>query len=133
MLYPPWFYYVKKTKRFVILSSDKSSERNLSCFFGIIKPRRIEHLQKEESFSSDPYFSRCCYFYNRSRKSMHIKIYWKRCRITLFQKSRHIKRCTMTILRKSKYTIYSITRNSAITFDQYRYKYVCQSNLKLRG
>ena len=27
------FYYVKKTKRFVILSSDKSSERNLSCFF----------------------------------------------------------------------------------------------------
>jgi hypothetical protein len=38
------FYYVKKPKRFVILSSDKSSERNLSCFFDIIKPRRIEHL-----------------------------------------------------------------------------------------
>ena len=33
---------------FVILSSDKSSERNLSCFFDIIKPRRIEHLQSEE-------------------------------------------------------------------------------------
>ena len=26
-------------------------------FFDIIKPRRIEHLQKEEPFSSDPYFS----------------------------------------------------------------------------
>ena len=38
------FYYVKKTKRFVILSSDKSSERNLSCFFDMIKPRRGEHL-----------------------------------------------------------------------------------------
>ena len=33
MLHPPGFYYVKKPKRFVILSSDKSSERNLSCFF----------------------------------------------------------------------------------------------------
>ena len=54
MLYPPGFYYVKKTKRFVILSSDKSSDRNL---FDIIKPRRIEHLQKEEPFSSDPYFN----------------------------------------------------------------------------
>ena len=57
MLYPPGFFYVKKTNRFVILSSGKSSERNLSCFFDIIKPRRIEHLQKEEPFSSDPYFS----------------------------------------------------------------------------
>ena len=44
MLPPPGFYYVKKTKRFVILSSDKSSERNLSCFFDMIKPRRGEHL-----------------------------------------------------------------------------------------
>ena len=35
MLQPPGFYYVKKTKRFVISSSDKSSERNLSCFFDI--------------------------------------------------------------------------------------------------
>ena len=56
MLHPPEFYYVKKTKRFVILSSDKSSEHNLSCFFDIIKPRRMEHLQSEEPFSSDPYF-----------------------------------------------------------------------------
>ena len=56
MLYPPGFYFVKKTKRFVILSSGKSSERNLSCFFDIIKPRRIEHLPKEEPFSPDPYF-----------------------------------------------------------------------------
>jgi hypothetical protein len=56
MLNPPGFYYVKKTKRFVISSSDKSLECNLSCFFDIIKPRRIEHLQKEEPFSSDPYF-----------------------------------------------------------------------------
>ena len=58
MLYPPGFYFVKKPKRFVILSSDKSSERNLSSFFDIIKPWRIEHLQSEEPFSSDPYFSR---------------------------------------------------------------------------
>ena len=59
MLYPPGFYYhVKKPKRFVILSSDKSSERNLSCFFDMIKPWRIEHLQSEEPFSSDPYFSK---------------------------------------------------------------------------
>ena len=57
MLHPPGFYYVKKPKRFVILSSDKSSERNLSWFFDIIKPRRMEHLQSEEPFSSDPYFS----------------------------------------------------------------------------
>ena len=26
-------------------------------FFDKIKPRRIEHLHKEELFSSDPYFS----------------------------------------------------------------------------
>ena len=58
MLQPPGFYYVKKPKRFVILSSDKSSERNLSCFFDIIKPMRLEHLQSEEPISSDPYFSR---------------------------------------------------------------------------
>ena len=58
MLTPPGFYYVKKPKRFVILSSDKSSERNLSCFFDIIEPRRIENLQSEEPFSSDPYFNR---------------------------------------------------------------------------
>jgi hypothetical protein len=57
MLYPPGIYFVKKPKRFVILSSDKSSERNLSNFFDIKKPRRIEHLQSEEPFSSDPYFS----------------------------------------------------------------------------
>ena len=41
----------------MILFSDKSSECNLSCFFDIKKPRRIEHLQSEEPFSSDPYFS----------------------------------------------------------------------------
>ena len=58
MLYPPGFYFVKKPKRFVILSSDKSSERNLSSFFDIKKHRRIEHLQSEEPFSSDPYFSK---------------------------------------------------------------------------
>ena len=70
MLYPPGFYYVKKTKRFVILSSDKSSERNLSSFFDIIKPRRIEHLQSEEPFSSDPYF-RCIHGFmpNSHKKS----------------------------------------------------------------
>ena len=61
MLQPPGFYYVKKPKRFVILSSDKSSERNLSCFFDIIKPRRMEHLQSEEPFSSDPYFNTFCF------------------------------------------------------------------------
>ena len=57
MLHPPGFYFVKKPKRFVILSSDKSSERNLFSFFDIKKPRRIEYLQSEEPFSSDPYFS----------------------------------------------------------------------------
>ena len=57
MLHPPGFYHVKKPKMFVILSSDKSSERNLSCFCDIKKPRRMEHLQSEEPFSSDPYFS----------------------------------------------------------------------------
>ena len=55
---PPGFYFVKKPKRFVILPSDKSSERNLSSFFDIKKPRRIEHLQSQEPFSSDPYFSK---------------------------------------------------------------------------
>ena len=41
----------------MILSSDKSSERNLSSFFDMKKPRRMEHLQSEEPFSSDPYFT----------------------------------------------------------------------------
>ena len=57
MLHPPGFYFVKKLKKIVILSSYKSSERNLSSFFDIKQPRRIEHLQSEEPFSSDPYFS----------------------------------------------------------------------------
>ena len=48
----------------MILSSDKSSERNLSCFFDIKKPRRIEHLQSEEPFSSDPYFRSRILLYN---------------------------------------------------------------------
>jgi hypothetical protein len=58
MLHPPGFYFVKKPNRFVILSSEKSSERNLSSFFDMKKPRRMEHLQSEEPFSSDPYFSK---------------------------------------------------------------------------
>ena len=58
MLHLPGFYYVKKPKRFVILCSDKSSELNLSCVFDMRKPRKMEHLQKEEPFSSDPYFSK---------------------------------------------------------------------------
>ena len=57
MLYPPGFYFVKKPKRFVILSSDKSSECNLSSFFDVKKLRTIEHLQSEEPISSDPYFN----------------------------------------------------------------------------
>jgi hypothetical protein len=61
MLYPPGFYFVKKPKRFVILSSDKSSERNLSSFFDTKNTRRIEHLQTEEPFSSDPYFRKKSY------------------------------------------------------------------------
>ena len=61
MLYPPGFYFVKKPNRFVILPSDKSSQRNLSSFFDIKKLRRIEHLQSEEPFSSDPYFSSTYY------------------------------------------------------------------------
>ena len=57
MLAPPGFYYVKKPKRFVILSSDKSSERNLSCVFDIIKPSRGEHSWKEGIVSSEYIFS----------------------------------------------------------------------------
>ena len=45
ILYPTGFYCVKKPKRFVSLSFDKSSEKNLSCFFDMKKPRRIENLQ----------------------------------------------------------------------------------------
>ena len=37
MLYPPEFYYVKKPKRFVILSSDKSSERNQSYIYQVLQ------------------------------------------------------------------------------------------------
>ena len=57
MLYPPGFYYVKKQERLrsELLSEDKIA--NLLVFFDIIKPRRIEHLQNQELFSSDPYFS----------------------------------------------------------------------------
>ena len=61
MLHPPGFYFVKKPKRFVISSSEKSSERNLSSFFDKKIPRRVEHLQSEEPFSSDPYFSTVLY------------------------------------------------------------------------
>ena len=43
---------MSKTQK--ILSSNKSSELNLSCFFDIIKPRRKENLQ---SILSDPVFS----------------------------------------------------------------------------
>ena len=52
------FIMSKKPKRFVILSSDKSSERNLSCFFDIIKPRRGEHSWKEGILSSEYIFNR---------------------------------------------------------------------------
>ena len=53
-----WVLFCQKPERFVILSSYKSSERNLSSFFDIIKPWRIEHLQSDKPFASDPYFSR---------------------------------------------------------------------------
>ena len=58
MLHPPGYYYVKKQERLrsELLSEDKIT--NLLGFFDIIKPRRIEHLQSEEPFSSDPYFSK---------------------------------------------------------------------------
>ena len=48
----------------MILSSDKNSECSLSSFFALKKPRRIEHLQSEETFSSDPYFSWCTCNFN---------------------------------------------------------------------
>ena len=57
MLYPPGFYHVKKPKRFVILSLIKVQNAISLVFFDIKKPRRIEHLQSEEAFSSDPYFN----------------------------------------------------------------------------
>ena len=84
MLHPPGFYYVKKPKRFVILSSEKSSERNLSSFFDIKKPRKMEHLHSEEPFSSDPYFKTFIDPYNLkkmcsigSRKNETINIFIK--------------------------------------------------------
>ena len=54
MLHPPGFYFVKKPKRIVILSSDKSSERNLSSFFEIIKKLKskytsLENMQTEQN------------------------------------------------------------------------------------
>ena len=41
-----WFYLLIKVQNATSL-----------VFFDIKKPRRIEHLQREEPFSSDPYFS----------------------------------------------------------------------------
>ena len=56
MLYSPGFFYFKKLERLhsELLSEDKIT--NHLVFFDIIKPMRIEHLQSEEPFSSDPYF-----------------------------------------------------------------------------
>ena len=49
------FIMSKKQERLrsELLSEDKITNIR---FFDIIKPRRIEHLQSEEPFSSDPYF-----------------------------------------------------------------------------
>ena len=46
----------KKQERFCseLLSEDEIT--NFLIFFDMIRPKRIEHLQKEEPFSSDPYF-----------------------------------------------------------------------------
>ena len=41
------FIMSKKPKGFVVLSSHTCSERNLSCFFDIIKPRMKENLQSQ--------------------------------------------------------------------------------------
>ena len=83
--------FILSNRRFVILSSDKSSKRNLSCFFDMKKTRRIEHLQNEEPFSSDPYFSNlnyllacvslskdCHRYENKYANSMHFILRLKR-------------------------------------------------------
>ena len=108
MLQLPGFYYVKKPKRFVILSSDKSSERNLSCFFDIIKPRKMEHLQSEEPFSSDLYFSykgasmvsktSNCWF--RNQKSLIV--FWQNLIILAMCSSAETSFKTMLKLHSSK-------------------------------
>ena len=107
MLYPPGFYYVKKPKRFVILSSDKSSERNLSSSFDIKNPRRIEHLQSKEPFSSDPYFStylhivgiwiqkssfiKCVHTYFYFKSTLNKPVHTLRFNMTQLDMSRQIK------------------------------------------
>ena len=58
MLYPPGFYYVKKTREVAFWTFIRRQNHKPLRFFGIIKPRRIEHLQNQEPFSSDPYFSK---------------------------------------------------------------------------
>ena len=57
MLHPPGFYYVKKTREVAFWTFIRRWNHKPLRFFDIIKPRRIEHLQSEEPFFSDPYFS----------------------------------------------------------------------------
>ena len=97
MLYPPGFYFVKKPKRFVILSSDKSSKRNLSSFFDIKKPRRMEHLQSEEPFSSDPYFRCPCniivqkYLENHKDRLCVVRIFMDQTLTSIFDSAENSK------------------------------------------
>ena len=56
MLHPPRFYYVKKTREVAFWTFIRRWNHKPLGFFDIIIPKRIEHLQKEEPFSSDPYF-----------------------------------------------------------------------------
>ena len=57
MLPPPGFYYVKKTREVVFWTFIRRQNHKPLRFFDIIKPRRIEHLYNQESFSLDPYFN----------------------------------------------------------------------------
>ena len=57
MLHPPGFYYVKKTREVGFWTFIRRWNHKPLSFYDIIKPSRIEHLQKEEPFSSDPYFN----------------------------------------------------------------------------
>ena len=51
------FFYVKKTREVAFWTFIRRWNHKPLRFFDIIKPRRMEHLQSEEPFSSDPYFS----------------------------------------------------------------------------
>ena len=69
-----------------------SSSHNKKIFFDIIKPRRIEHLQSEEPFSSDPYFCNGIHF-NFDKHSLLNSCRLKRFRFKKFLFWKNFLRC----------------------------------------